>query len=47
MPKIEMVAQKDKTTKNFDRFKFNNGNINGSIYFPKGIRNVKVSLDYD
>ncbi|WP_446787544.1 hypothetical protein [Macellibacteroides fermentans] len=47
MSKIEMEAEKDKTTKNFDRYKFENGGISGSVYLPKGANKVKVIVDYE
>ncbi len=47
MSKLEMDAEKDKTTKNFDRFKFDNGNISGSVYIPKGANKVKVTIEYE
>ena len=47
MTKIEMDAENDKTTKNFDRYKFTDGTVNGSVYLPKGVSNVKVTIDYE
>jgi hypothetical protein len=47
MTKIEMDAENDKTTKNFDRYKFTNGIVNGSVYLPKGIGKVKVTIEYE
>ena len=47
MTKIEMDAENDKTTKNFDRYKFTNGNVNGSVYLPKGVSKVKVTIEYE
>jgi hypothetical protein len=47
MTKIEMDAENDKTTKNFDRYKFTNGTVNGSVYLPKGAGKVKVTIEYD
>jgi len=46
MTKIEMDAEDDKTTKNFDRYKFTNGTVNESIYLPKIISKVKVTIEY-
>lgn len=45
MERIEMEAENDKTTKNFDRYKFGKGEINGSVYLPKGIKKVKVIIE--
>lgn len=42
-----MEAEKDKTTKNFDRYKFENGVISGSAYLPKGVDKVKIIVDYE
>jgi len=47
MERIEMEAENDKTTKNFDRYKFGKGEINGSVYLPKGIKKVKVIIEYE
>jgi hypothetical protein len=47
MLKVEMEAEKDKTTKNFDRYKFESGDISGSAYFPKGASKVKITVDYE
>jgi len=47
MTTIEMDAENDKTTKNFDRYKFTSGTVNGSVYLPKGISKVKVTIEYD
>jgi hypothetical protein len=47
MTKIEMDAENDKTTKNFDRYKFTNGTVNGSVYVPKGASKVKVTIEYE
>jgi len=43
----EMDAEKDKTTKNFDRYKFSSGDVNGSVYLPKGVSKVKVTIEYE
>jgi len=42
-----MDAENDKTTKNFDRFKFTKGDVNGSVYLPKGASKVKVTIEYE
>ncbi|MBW6518951.1 MAG: hypothetical protein K0A89_10680 [ANME-2 cluster archaeon] len=47
MTRIEMDAENDKTTKNFDRYKFTNDNVNGSVYLPKGASKVKVTIEYE
>ena len=47
MKRIEMNAENDKATKNFDRYKFTNGEINGSVYLPKGASKVKVIIEYE
>ena len=47
MTKIEMDAENDKTTKNFDRYKITNGTVNGSVYIPKGASKVKVTVEYE
>ena len=47
MTTIEMNAENDKTTKNFDRYKFTNGTVNGSVYLPKSISKVKVTVEYE
>lgn len=47
MERIEMKTENDKTTKNFDRHKFGEGNINGSVYLPKNVSKVKVIIEYD
>jgi hypothetical protein len=44
---IEINTQKDKTTKNFDRFRFEHEKINGSIYLPKGVNKLKVIVEYE
>jgi hypothetical protein len=47
MNKVEMEAKNDKATKNFDRYKFGEGSINGSVYLPKGTTKVKVIIEYE
>lgn len=47
MTTIEINTQKDKITKNFDRFRFDHETINGSIYLPKGVNKLKVTIEYD
>jgi hypothetical protein len=47
MERIEMEAENDKTTKNFDRYKFGKGEINGSVYLPKGASKVKVIIEHE
>lgn len=42
-----MDAENDKTTKNFDRYKFSSGDVNGSVYLPKGASKVKVTIEYE
>lgn len=47
MTTIEISAQKDKTTKNFERFRFEHESINGSLYLPKGVNKLKVIVEYE
>lgn len=47
MKRVEMEAENDKATKNFDRYKFSEGNISGSVYLPKGTTKVKVIIEYE
>lgn len=47
MTTIEIKAQKNKTTKNFDWFRFEHESINGSLYLPKGVNKLKVIIEYE